>query len=318
VPPGEQPFDTWVADKVITSRNQPPSQDELHMVDPAGTIFCTKKLDEEFVAIKTINCPADDGVPQTTLREISALKQLVHKHVMGLNEVCVFHGPRKRKSLALVCELMGCSLKKYMRARSLVDCLAPEEVRSFMKQLMVGMDFVHSRGIMHRDLKPQNLFICESNVLKIGGFDIARHVTLPMRQYTHEVITVWYRPLEILLGGKMYSLPVDMWSCGCCFAEMACCRPLFPGDCEISTIFQIFQQLGTPNYTTWPGLNELPDFRQTFPVWPPKPLSQIRNLSTQLGPGGLRLLDGLLRYDPARRIAARVALNQFEYLLESP
>jgi serine/threonine protein kinase len=145
--------------------------------------------------------------------------------------------------------------------------------------------------------------------LKIADFGLARAFSLPIPQYTHEVITVWYRPLEILLGSKLYSLPVDMWGVGCIVAEMATGSPLFAGDSEIDTAFKIFQKLGTPTEAMWPGLSELPDFKSTFPKWKPKGWENIRNTRAHLGHTGVDLLEQVMRYNPNARISARSALQ---------
>lgn len=94
---------------------------------------------------------------------------------------------------------------------------------------------------MHRDLKPQNLLIDRRGTLKLADFGLARAFSVPIRQYTHEVITLWYRAPEILLGCKEYSVGVDMWSVGAIMVEMANKRPLWPGDSEIDTLFRIFR-----------------------------------------------------------------------------
>jgi len=145
--------------------------------------------------------------------------------------------------------------------------------------------------------------------LKIADFGLARAFSLPVPQYTHEVVTVWYRPLEILLGSKLYSVPVDLWGVGCILAEMATGSPLFAGDSEIDTAFKIFQKLGTPTEAVWPGVSELPDFKPTFPKWQHKGWANIRNTQAQVGSSGIDLLDKLMRYNPRTRISAREALQ---------
>lgn len=173
---------------------------------------------------------------------------------------------------------------------------------------MCGIDYCHSRRIMHRDLKPQNILIDNEDNLKIADFGMARAFCIPIPKYTHEVVTTWYRSPEILFGCETYSLGVDIWSAGCILGEMATGAALFHGDSEIDTIFQIFRKLGTPTEAEWPGLSLLPDFKVTFPKWTRRPWTDIRNTSAQLGTAGTDLLDHMLRYDPVRRISAKQSL----------
>merc|ERR1719258_126127 len=187
--------------------------------------------------------------------------------------------------------------------------LQVNQVRNFTRQLLSGIEVCHAHRIIHRDLKPQNLLIDSNMRLKIADFGLARAFSLPIPQYTHEVVTVWYRPLEILLGSKLYSIPVDIWGIGCILAEMATGGPLFAGDSEIDTAFKIFQKLGTPTEAMWPGLSELPDFKPSFPQWKPKGWKNIRNTLTQLGASGIDILDRLMRYNPRTRVSAREALK---------
>jgi len=255
------------------------------------------------VALKRMKVTnADEGIPSTAIREVAILKELPHENIVQLMDV--FCGPSE---LVLVFELVQSDLKKHMR--SLNGILTPASVKDFTRQLLVGLEFCHAHRIIHRDLKPQNLLVEGGSQLKIADFGLARAVMLPVPQYTHEVVTLWYRPLEILLGSKLYSLPVDMWAVGCIFAEMATGPPLFPGDSEIDTAFKIFQKLGTPDEEVWPGVSELPDYKTTFPKWQPRGWANIRNTLAQLGHVGVHLLEETMRYDPAARISARRALK---------
>ena len=128
-------------------------------------------------------------------------------------------------------------------------------------------------------MKPQNLLIDAQGNIKLADFGLARAMSIPVRVYTHEVVTMWYRPPEILLNQKVhieairlliirfqkYSTPVDIWSCGAIFAEMMTNRALFPGDSEIDQLFKIFRVLGKPTPEVWPGVDRLEDYQQDFP-----------------------------------------------------
>lgn len=119
-----------------------------------------------------------------------------------------------------------------------------------MYQLLKGIAYCHSHRVVHRDLKPQNLLIDRNGSLKIADFGLARAYGVPIGQITHEVVTLWYRAPEILLGSQTYSTPVDMWSAGCILAELSTRAPLFPGDSEIDQIFRIFRFVSHDNFSS--------------------------------------------------------------------
>ena len=129
----------------------------------------------------------------------------------------------------------------------------------------------------------------------------------PIRPLTHEVVTLWYRPPEILLGSQTYAPPVDAWAIGTIFVEMVTKRPLFPGDSEIDQLFKIFRQLGTPSEEDWPGCTQLQDWNQSFPRWFRSDYS--RNVLDNLDANGLDLLERFLFYSPKDRITAKDSLN---------
>ena len=142
--------------------------------------------------------------------------------------------------------------------------------------------------------------------LKLCDFGLSRMFSLPMGKMTHEIITLWYRPPEVLLGIENYTTKVDSWSIGCIMAEMITGKPLFPGDSEIGQLFKIFQIMGTPNEDTWPGIYKLKDFSLNFPQWKPK---KIKDLFPNFDKDGLDLMEKFLQMDPDKRITIKDALN---------
>lgn len=267
-----------------------------------GVVYkCEDNTTGQLVAIKRIALePDEEGVPSTAIREISLLKELCHPNVVRLLDVVC-----QEKRLHLVFEYLDKDLKKMLDQRA--SPLVGRRLKLVMYQLLDGIHACHSRRIVHRDLKPQNILVSKDEaVVKLADFGLARAFRIPLQTYTHEVVTMWYRAPEILLGSKYYLPAVDMWSLGCILAELANARPLFPGDCEIHQLYTIFRLLGTPNETLWPGVTQLPDYKMQFPQWRP---GNLQACVPALDAAGVDLLGQMLRYDPQSRICAANALQ---------
>ncbi|CAH7667735.1 kinase-like domain-containing protein [Phakopsora pachyrhizi] len=267
-----------------------------------GVVYKAKDIrTNEIVALKKIRLEAEDeGVPSTAIREISLLKEMNDENIVRLLDIC--HAEAK---LFLVFEFLDLDLKRYMDKVGDGEGMGPAIVKKFSYQLCRGVCYCHSHRILHRDLKPQNLLINKEGNLKLADFGLARAFGIPLRSYTHEIVTLWYRAPEVLLGSRHYSTGVDMWSVGCIIAEMVSRQPLFPGDSEIDEIFRIFRLLGTPNESTWPGVQSLPDYKPGFPQWSAKDIgSQVPNST----PVSVDLIAKMLVYDPAKRASAKASL----------
>ncbi|KAF4796624.1 Cyclin-dependent-like kinase 5 [Turdus rufiventris] len=237
-----------------------------------GTVFKAKNREtHEIVALKRVRLDDDDeGVPSSALREICLLKELKHKNIVRLHDV--LHSDKK---LTLVFEFCDQDLKKYFDSCN--GDLDPEIVKSFMYQLLKGLAFCHSRNVLHRDLKPQNLLINRNGELKLADFGLARAFGIPVRCYSAEVVTLWYRPPDVLFGAKLYSTSIDMWSAGCIFAE-----------------------------EQWPAMAKLPDYKP-YPMYPAT--TSLVNVVPKLNATGRDLLQNLLKCNPVQRISAEEALQ---------
>ncbi|XP_078443362.1 cyclin-dependent kinase B2-1-like [Wolffia australiana] len=268
-----------------------------------------EKATGKIVALKKTRLPEDDeGVPPTTLREVSLLRMLsIDPHVVRLLDLKQGKNKEGQTILYLVFEFMDTDLRKYIKLlRQQRAKIPPHILKSLMYQLCKGVAFCHGHGVLHRDLKPHNLLMdMKTMQLKIADLGLSRAFTIPIKKYTHEILTLWYRAPEVLLGATHYSTPVDIWSVGCIFAELATSEALFTGDSELQQLLHIFRLLGTPNEETWPGVSKLPNWHE-YPQWSPK---DIASAVPKLEPSGVELLSMMLKYDPAKRITAKKALD---------
>lgn len=267
-----------------------------------GVVYKAKdRISGEIIALKKIRLEAEDeGIPSTAIREISLLKELQHANIVRLYDVV-----HTEKKLTLVFEYLDQDLKQYLD-----HCEGGLEtgiLKSFLYQLLRGVGYCHHHRVLHRDLKPQNLLINREGELKLADFGLARAFGIPVRSYTHEVVTLWYRSPDVLMGSRKYSTPVDIWSIGCIFAEMSSGRPLFPGTSESDQLHRIFSSLGTPTEDMYAGLVDLPEYRPDFKIYPTP--DNLAFLSPKLDTLGVELLSLMLKYDPSQRIDAKTALD---------
>lgn len=267
-----------------------------------GVVYkCLDKETGRIVAMKRISLKLrDEGVPATAVREVSLLRELNHPYVVRLLNVSL-----QESKLLLIFEYMEKDLQGMLKQRS--TPLVGGKLQRIMFQLLQGLHACHSRRFVHRDIKPSNILINrDESFVKLADFGLGRAFRVPLQTYTTEVMTLWYRAPEVLLGDNHYLPAVDVWSVGCVMAELAKGSPLFAGDTAISQLFAIFQLLGTPTESTWRGVSSLSHHNVDFPQWRPTPLSSV---ITTLEAEGIDLLQRMLVYDPRLRITAYDALR---------
>ncbi|XP_076940491.1 cyclin-dependent kinase G-2-like isoform X1 [Bidens hawaiensis] len=295
--------------------------ERLNKIDEGtyGVVYRAKdKKTGEIVALKKVKMEKErEGFPLTSLREINILLSFHHPSIVDVKEVVV---GSNLDSIFMVMEYMEHDLKALME--TMKQPFSQSEVKCLMLQLFEGTKYLHDNWVLHRDLKTSNLLLNNQGELKICDFGLSRQYGSPLKPYTHLVVTLWYRAPELLLGTKLYSTAIDMWSLGCIMAELLSKQPLFNGKTEFDQLDKIFKTLGTPNETIWPGYSKLPGvkvnvvkhqynlLRRKFPA-------TSFTGSPVLSDAGFDLLNKLLTYDPEKRITAAEALNH-EWFREVP
>ena len=263
----------------------------------------------EIVAMKQMRLEQEEeGFPVTAIREIALLRNLNHPNILTVKEIICSRG-----SLTLVSEYLNYDLRRYMDL--IHGGVDPALLKSYAFQLLCGLCYLHSNRIMHRDMKPGNLLINRSGFLKICDFGLARMFSLHPRRYTKEVVTLWYRPPELLLGAIDYDISIDIWGAGCIIAEMVHGKVLFNGDSEIDQLFHIFRVKGTPDTLAWPDFTRFPNFSPTFPTFAPRNLGEVIGTNDPLL---IDLLDKLLQVNPEKRLSAKAALSHPYFADVSP
>ncbi|KAL5006114.1 hypothetical protein ScPMuIL_017272, partial [Solemya velum] len=268
-------------------------------------------LSSQVVALKEIRLQSEEGVPFTAIREASLLKGLKHANIVTLHDII-----HTKETLTFVFEYVNTDLSHYLEKNS--AGLNVFNVKLFLFQLLRGLSYCHQRRILHRDLKPQNLLISEIGELKLADFGLARAKSIPSRTYSHEVVTLWYRPPDVLLGSTDYSTSLDIWGVGCIFTEMVLGVATFPGMKDAyDQLEKIFRVLGTPTEDSWEGVSRYPHYDlKSFNVYTKIPLSAaIPKLS--FIPHAEELALCFLQMPPLKRISAQKALKH-EYFDDLP
>jgi serine/threonine protein kinase len=193
-----------------------------------GVVYkAVDKTDPErpFVALKKIKMEREtQGFPVTAIREIKILNLMSHPNIVLLREIITYdkegeenNNDFKSKGIFLgdvfmVFEYCDYDLAGLLKSPHFI--ITDDLVRSYTNQLLQGVNYLHEKKILHRDLKSANLLISKNNVLKIADWGLARSIPPPNHKLTVPVVTLWYRSPELCFGTKQYGTEVDMWSVG--------------------------------------------------------------------------------------------------------
>jgi len=273
------------------------------------------------VALKRIKVEnEEEGFPITALREIKILRLLKHENIVRLQEV-VAGGDGEGEwadpdSIFLAFEYLDYDLagvlKRARDAHTRVFTVA--QIKSLARQLLNAVAFCHKAHVLHRDLKLANLLLSRTGYLKLADFGLARHFTTAIAKYTVKVITLWYRPPELLLGLDSYGPAIDCWSAGCIIAELINGEALMPGQNEVDQLALIWSMVGTPKGAVREELSRY----QWWSVLGPKATKSSTLADRIRGDGTAHdVVAGLLHLSPTDRSTAEQSLDA-DYFWSEP
>lgn len=265
-----------------------------------------------FMAQMRRRVPNNLQFPVTATREIKLLQSLNHVNVVALQEVMV-----EKNDCFMVFEYLAHDLTGLLNHPTFT--LTAAHKKHLAKQMFEGLDYLHRRGVLHRDIKAANILISKTGELKFADFGLARFYQKRQTQdYTNRVITIWYRSPELLLGETQYGPAVDIWSAACVLVEIFTRHAIFPGDGgEINQLDKIYNVLGTPSRSEWPGVAELQWFELLRPTQR-IPSTFAEKYRDRVSPEAFELLQAMFLYDPTNRPTASDVLEHPYFTSEEP
>ncbi|CAB4281059.1 unnamed protein product [Prunus armeniaca] len=277
-----------------------------------SSVFRARDLETgKIVALKKVRF--DNFEPESVrfmAREILILRRLDHPNVIKLEGLIT---SRLSCSIYLVFEYMEHDITGLLSNPDIK--FSEAQIKCYLKQLLSGLEHCHSRGVMHRDIKGSNLLVSNDGILKVADFGLANFCNSGQRQpLTSRVVTLWYRPPELLLGSTDYGASIDLWSVGCAFAELLIGKPVLQGRTEVEQLHKIFKLCGSPPDDYWKK-SKLPHATLFKPQQPYD--SSLRQTFKDLPTTTLNLLETLLSVEPHKRGTASSALAS-EYFKMKP
>ena len=265
------------------------------------------------VALKRIRMEGErDGFPVTAMREVKLLQSLRHTNIVNLMEVMV-----EKNDCFMVFEYLAHDLTGILNHPTFK--LDNAQRKHLSKQLFEGLDYLHGRGVLHRDIKAANILVSKEGILKFADFGLARfYAKRHQLDYTNRVVTIWYRSPELLLGETQYGPACDIWSAACVMMEIFARSAIFPGDgTEMNQLEKIYAVLGTPTVEGWPGILDMAWFELLRPAYKVRRTFEER-YEGQLSEAAFELLAWMFRYDPAKRPTAAEVLAHRYFVEEEP
>lgn len=279
-----------------------------------GKVYKAKNTDTgRIIALKRLRLDTErEGMPITAIREIKLLQSLRHKNIVSLYEMVVSGRHTYMAFEYLEHDLAGLLLNPGLT-------MTPANIKSVFRQLTEALAYLHHKNILHRDIKGSNVLVSQNGQVKLADFGLARPMNTmnPNTHYTNRVITLWYRPPELLLGSTNYGPEVDVWGIGCLLVELFLRSALFQGSTEISQLDEIANVMGGLDPGVWPEVVNLPWYYLLNDGTQRVKPSIFDAVFTNVTPACYDLALKMLAMNPAHRISAPDALNH-EYFKEDP
>lgn len=280
-----------------------------------GKVYKAKNaITDEYVALKKLRLETErEGFPITAIREIKLLQSFDHENIVGLLEIMVEHN-----QIYMIFDYLDHDLTGLL---SHPDLILEECHKKFIFQnLLDGLNYLHKKRVLHRDIKGSNILLTNIGQVKIADFGLARTMKIvnkgELPDYTNRVITIWYRPPELLLGATDYGREIDIWGVGCLLLELYSKTAAFKGFDEVSQLSKIYNIMGTPTISDWPDINNLPWFEMLKPKV--NKLSQFsKKYEDLMTIESFELAKKLLNLNPKNRISAEEALRD-EWFQKDP
>ncbi|GFP85751.1 probable serine/threonine-protein kinase at1g54610 [Phtheirospermum japonicum] len=253
-----------------------------------------------------------DKIGQGTYSNVYKVRDMMTGKVVALKKIRFDNFETETVSLYLVFEYMEHDLAGLAAVQS-VKFTEPQ-VKCYMNQLLSGLEHCHNNGVLHRDIKCSNLLIDNEGILKIADFGLASFFDPERKKpMTSHVVTLWYRPPELLLGSTNYGVGVDLWSAGCILAELFAGKPILRGRTEVEQLHKIFKLCGSPTEEYWKKSKTNATLYK-----PQQPYKRcIAEMFKDFPPSSLALIETLLSIHPDARGTATAALNS-EYFTTEP
>jgi serine/threonine protein kinase len=266
-----------------------------------GSVYIVKEItDNKIFAMKKFYM--DNLGNGGAKRQYQLLKEFSHENIIKVIETFVEYGNEY-----LITEYHPYNLLDFLTKN---NTLSENIIKNIVKQILIGLNYLHSKNYIHRDIKPDNILISNEGIIKITDFDLCK-LLIEGQPNSKNVITLYYRPPEIFFGEVNYKKSVDIWSLGCLMTELFTGNPLFKGKNELETLGYICGIIGKPTEENWPGVSELPLY---IPFEKDKN-NLIDILGDKISKEGLTIIENMLSLCPNKRPSCEELLNNdyFKY-----